>query len=34
MPGDGLLQLYFKLTGDLTLAISRTESCDLTIRAF
>jgi AraC-like DNA-binding protein len=29
MPGDGLLQLYFKLTGDLTLAISRTESLRL-----
>lgn len=25
IPGDGLIQLYFKLTGDLTLAVSRTE---------
>ena len=25
VPGDGLVQLYFKLTGDLTLAVSRTE---------
>jgi AraC-like DNA-binding protein len=25
VPGDGLVQLYFKLTGDLTMSISRTE---------
>jgi AraC-like DNA-binding protein len=25
IPGDGLVQLYFKLTGDLTMSISRTE---------
>jgi AraC-like DNA-binding protein len=25
VPGDGLIQLYFKLTGDLTMGVSRTE---------
>ncbi|HEX4153636.1 MAG TPA: AraC family transcriptional regulator [Steroidobacteraceae bacterium] len=25
VPGDGMIQLYFKLTGDLTVGISRTE---------
>jgi len=25
VPGDGMIQLYFKLTGDLTLGVSRTE---------
>jgi AraC-like DNA-binding protein len=25
LPGDGLIQLYFKLTGDLTMGVSRTE---------
>jgi AraC-like DNA-binding protein len=25
VPGDGMVQLYFKLTGDLTMSVSRTE---------
>lgn len=29
IPGDGLLQLYFKLSGDLTLGVSRTEGMRL-----